>query len=301
METRRGPPTPTRTVPPASRPLGKLTARRPGPEPSPPRLAGVSGLTPRATALAVTLAPCWSSHDLCLYGLGHLSDLWSVLYPQPESTRADSVSPGRITGRIMLPSGRPADHETTRAATLCPPAQDLMNEATLRQALATRPAAGPSSPASGQKIPRHPHGYKDALPKSSRARMVRPRQAGNLAIATGTPGHGRPRCRGPARPKTESGYPGLAACVGRTGNGAAAYVRTRPAHATPTLRARDQARWPASQHHLDFPRPRGYIPRPPSQVRRKALPAHRRSGGHGTLTGPNHRTAGTPLHHEHRH
>ena len=36
--------------------------------------------------LAATLAPCWSSHDLCLYGLDILSDLWSVLYLQPERT-----------------------------------------------------------------------------------------------------------------------------------------------------------------------------------------------------------------------
>jgi len=36
--------------------------------------------------LAAALAPCWSSHDLCLYGLDILSDLWSVLYLQTERT-----------------------------------------------------------------------------------------------------------------------------------------------------------------------------------------------------------------------
>ena len=36
--------------------------------------------------LAAALAPCWSSHDLCLYGLDILSDLWSVLYLQPGRT-----------------------------------------------------------------------------------------------------------------------------------------------------------------------------------------------------------------------
>jgi hypothetical protein len=30
--------------------------------------------------------PCWPSHDLCLYGLDILSQLWSVLYLQPERT-----------------------------------------------------------------------------------------------------------------------------------------------------------------------------------------------------------------------
>jgi hypothetical protein len=33
--------------------------------------------------LAATLGPCWPSHDLCLYGLDILSELWSVLYLQP--------------------------------------------------------------------------------------------------------------------------------------------------------------------------------------------------------------------------
>jgi hypothetical protein len=37
--------------------------------------------------LAATLGPCWPSHDLCLYGLDILSNLWSVLYLQPRTTR----------------------------------------------------------------------------------------------------------------------------------------------------------------------------------------------------------------------
>lgn len=32
--------------------------------------------------LAATLGPCWEAHDLCLYGLDILSELWSVLYLQ---------------------------------------------------------------------------------------------------------------------------------------------------------------------------------------------------------------------------
>jgi hypothetical protein len=36
--------------------------------------------------LAAAIAPCWPSHDLCLYGLDILSALWSVLYLQPERT-----------------------------------------------------------------------------------------------------------------------------------------------------------------------------------------------------------------------
>ena len=34
--------------------------------------------------LAATLGPCWAAHDLCLYGLDILADLWSVLYLQPQ-------------------------------------------------------------------------------------------------------------------------------------------------------------------------------------------------------------------------
>jgi hypothetical protein len=35
--------------------------------------------------LAVTLGPCWPAHDLCLYGLDILRQLWTALYAQPEA------------------------------------------------------------------------------------------------------------------------------------------------------------------------------------------------------------------------
>jgi hypothetical protein len=38
--------------------------------------------------LAAGLGPCWASHDLCLYGLDILADLWSALYLQPSRTPA---------------------------------------------------------------------------------------------------------------------------------------------------------------------------------------------------------------------
>lgn len=34
--------------------------------------------------LATTLGPCWEAHDLCLYGLDILAELWSVLYLQDQ-------------------------------------------------------------------------------------------------------------------------------------------------------------------------------------------------------------------------
>jgi len=51
--------------------------------------------------LAATLAPCWSSHDLCLYGLDILSDLWSVLYLQPERTPRTLSAQAEYQARIL--------------------------------------------------------------------------------------------------------------------------------------------------------------------------------------------------------
>jgi len=43
--------------------------------------------------LAGTLGPCWEAHDLCLYGLDILAELWSVLYLQ------DQRSPGLLSAQ----------------------------------------------------------------------------------------------------------------------------------------------------------------------------------------------------------
>jgi hypothetical protein len=43
--------------------------------------------------LAATLGSCWDQHDLCLYGLDVLSELWSVLYLQP------ARSPGLVSAQ----------------------------------------------------------------------------------------------------------------------------------------------------------------------------------------------------------
>ena len=51
--------------------------------------------------LAATLAPCWTSHDLCLYGLDILSDLWSVLYLQPERTARTLSAQAEYQARIL--------------------------------------------------------------------------------------------------------------------------------------------------------------------------------------------------------
>ena len=49
--------------------------------------------------LAAALPPCWEHHPLCLYALDWLSELWSVLYLDPDGPAAPS--PPR-------PNGRPA-------------------------------------------------------------------------------------------------------------------------------------------------------------------------------------------------
>jgi hypothetical protein len=43
--------------------------------------------------LAVDLGPCWPAHDLCLYALDILAELWSVLYLQSDR------SPGLISAQ----------------------------------------------------------------------------------------------------------------------------------------------------------------------------------------------------------
>ena len=51
--------------------------------------------------LAATLGPCWPCHDLCLYGLDILSDLWSVLYLQPERTARTLSAQAEYQARIL--------------------------------------------------------------------------------------------------------------------------------------------------------------------------------------------------------
>ena len=66
--------------------------------------------------LAATLAPCWSSHDLCLYGLDILSDLWSVLYLQPERTPRTLSAQAEYQARILPALAAQLMTETTRCA-----------------------------------------------------------------------------------------------------------------------------------------------------------------------------------------
>jgi hypothetical protein len=51
--------------------------------------------------LAASLGPCWEAHDLCLYGLDILSDLWSVLYLQPSRTAGMLSAQAEYQARIL--------------------------------------------------------------------------------------------------------------------------------------------------------------------------------------------------------
>ena len=70
--------------------------------------------------LAAALAPCWSSHDLCLYGLDILSDLWSVLYLQPGRTPRTLSAQAEYQARILPALAAQLTTETTRCGHTLP-------------------------------------------------------------------------------------------------------------------------------------------------------------------------------------
>jgi hypothetical protein len=51
--------------------------------------------------LAAGLGPCWPSHDLCLYGLDILAELWSALYLQPARTPGLVSAQAEYQARIL--------------------------------------------------------------------------------------------------------------------------------------------------------------------------------------------------------
>ena len=51
--------------------------------------------------LAATLGPCWPAHDLCLYGLDILSQLWRALYLQPARSTSLLSAQAEYQARIL--------------------------------------------------------------------------------------------------------------------------------------------------------------------------------------------------------
>jgi hypothetical protein len=64
--------------------------------------------------LAAALRPCWPEHDLCLYGLDILYQLWSALYLQPERTTGLLSAQAEYQTRILPALAAQFATETTR-------------------------------------------------------------------------------------------------------------------------------------------------------------------------------------------
>jgi hypothetical protein len=69
--------------------------------------------------LAATIAPCWPSHDLCLYGLDILSGLWSVLYLQPTRNARLLSAQAEYQARILPALAAQLMTETTTCGHPC--------------------------------------------------------------------------------------------------------------------------------------------------------------------------------------
>jgi hypothetical protein len=51
--------------------------------------------------LAASLGPCWEAHDLCLYGLDILAELWSMLYLQDQRSAGLLSAQAEYQARIL--------------------------------------------------------------------------------------------------------------------------------------------------------------------------------------------------------
>ena len=63
--------------------------------------------------LAIALGPCWPRHDLCLYGLDILSELWSALYLQPRRSPGLLSAQAEYQARILPALASQLQAETT--------------------------------------------------------------------------------------------------------------------------------------------------------------------------------------------
>jgi hypothetical protein len=64
--------------------------------------------------LAATLGPCWEAHDLCLYGIDILAELWSVLYLQNSRSPAVVSAQAEYQTRILPALAEQLMTETSR-------------------------------------------------------------------------------------------------------------------------------------------------------------------------------------------
>ena len=73
--------------------------------------------------LAATLAPCWETHDLCLYALDIAASLWSVLYLQPMRSPVLLSAQAEYQARILPALADQLQTETQRCRHPRGPAQ----------------------------------------------------------------------------------------------------------------------------------------------------------------------------------
>jgi len=64
--------------------------------------------------LAASLGPCWASHDLCLYALDILAELWSALYLQPGRSARLVSAQAEYQARILPALAEQLRIETNR-------------------------------------------------------------------------------------------------------------------------------------------------------------------------------------------
>ena len=64
--------------------------------------------------LAAALGPCWESHDLCLYALDLLAELWSVLYLTGKRSPALLTAQAEYQARILPALAEQLQAETSR-------------------------------------------------------------------------------------------------------------------------------------------------------------------------------------------
>ena len=241
--------------------------------------------------LAATLGPCWEAHDLCLYGLDILSDLWSVLYLQPHRTAGMLSAQAEYQARI-LPALAEQFKAETNALRPCPhrhaghrPAPEhAMSDITLRQALAYARRGWPVFPClPDQKIPATRHGFHDATTDEQQiTEWFGQGYRWNLAIATGAPG---PDVLDVDQHGTAGNGFAAFAKLRRSGllNGATAYVRTPSGGLHAYFLGSRQRNGHLPDHHLDFRSAGGYIVAPPSQVDGQPYQLLKRLNGHGGL------------------
>ena len=63
--------------------------------------------------LAAALPPCWAEHDLCLYTLDWLCELWSALYAHEKRTKSTLAGQAEFQTRILAAAVQQMEREAS--------------------------------------------------------------------------------------------------------------------------------------------------------------------------------------------